>query len=162
MGGEYGADIPIPFFLAVHPRERIADARPYAFLSIDRRVSSLLSLIPHEGMNDRGLTISPHSLRESRFWYNTVGVLTNDPPFEWHLRNLNNYVAISPEWPAVSPGGASSPPRNKSEAVDLATALLNSMHLIKGSTPHDPGVPITSAKNFGFTQFSVLKIPQSR
>eukprot|EP01062_Namystynia_karyoxenos_P030216 TRINITY_DN22589_c0_g1_i1.p1 TRINITY_DN22589_c0_g1~~TRINITY_DN22589_c0_g1_i1.p1 ORF type:complete len:386 (+),score=118.21 TRINITY_DN22589_c0_g1_i1:72-1160(+) len=30
---------------------------------------------------------------------NTVGVMTNDPDFEWQLRNLNNYVAISNDWP---------------------------------------------------------------
>jgi len=27
---------------------------------------------------------------------NTVGVLTNDPSFDWHLRNLNNYAGITP------------------------------------------------------------------
>lgn len=27
---------------------------------------------------------------------NDVGVLTNDPPFEWHLENLRNYVGITP------------------------------------------------------------------
>lgn len=26
---------------------------------------------------------------------NTVGVLTNDPAFEWHLENLDNYVGLS-------------------------------------------------------------------
>lgn len=30
---------------------------------------------------------------------NTVGVMTNDPPFDWHLRNLNNYVSIRRRWP---------------------------------------------------------------
>lgn len=30
---------------------------------------------------------------------NTVGTVTNDPPFDWHLRNLNNYVNLSPSWP---------------------------------------------------------------
>ena len=30
---------------------------------------------------------------------NTVGALTNDPDFRWHLRNLNNYANLSPDWP---------------------------------------------------------------
>merc|ERR1719450_926855 len=30
---------------------------------------------------------------------NSVGVFTNDPPFDWHLRNLNNFVNINPAWP---------------------------------------------------------------
>jgi len=27
---------------------------------------------------------------------NTVGVVTNDPPFDWHLRNLGNYINLRP------------------------------------------------------------------
>ena len=27
---------------------------------------------------------------------NAVGTLTNDPPFDWHLRNLNNYAFLNP------------------------------------------------------------------
>ncbi|MBO5749458.1 MAG: choloylglycine hydrolase family protein, partial [Bacteroidaceae bacterium] len=30
------------------------------------------------------------------FYENTVGVLTNSPGFEWHLKNLNNYVNLFP------------------------------------------------------------------
>jgi len=30
---------------------------------------------------------------------NSVGVLTNDPDFSWHLRNLNNYVGLDTNWP---------------------------------------------------------------
>jgi len=30
---------------------------------------------------------------------NTVGVMTNDPDYQWHLYNLNNYVNLSPRWP---------------------------------------------------------------
>ena len=30
---------------------------------------------------------------------NTVGVMTNDPDFSWHLRNLNNFVSLSGSWP---------------------------------------------------------------
>lgn len=29
-----------------------------------------------------------------------VGVLTNDPEYQWHLRNLNNYVGLQASWPS--------------------------------------------------------------
>jgi len=32
-------------------------------------------------------------------WDNEVGVLTNDPPFDWHLTNLNSYVNLQASWP---------------------------------------------------------------
>jgi len=28
-----------------------------------------------------------------------VGVLTNDPEYPWHVRNLNNYIGLSMDWP---------------------------------------------------------------
>eukprot|EP00040_Diaphanoeca_grandis_P014516 m.73715 g.73715 ORF g.73715 m.73715 type:complete len:393 (-) comp24588_c1_seq1:214-1392(-) len=31
---------------------------------------------------------------------NTVGTMTNDPDYGWHLRNLNNFANVSPNWPA--------------------------------------------------------------
>lgn len=33
---------------------------------------------------------------------NTVGVLTNNPTFPWHLTNLNQYVALSPHQPKIA------------------------------------------------------------
>jgi choloylglycine hydrolase len=30
---------------------------------------------------------------------NTVGTFTNDPEYGWHLRNLNNYANLNPQWP---------------------------------------------------------------
>lgn len=36
---------------------------------------------------------------------NDVGILTNDPSYEWHLHNLNNYATMSPTWPAVRTSG---------------------------------------------------------
>ena len=30
---------------------------------------------------------------------NTVGVMTNQPDFTWHLRNLNNFVNLRSDWP---------------------------------------------------------------
>lgn len=31
-----------------------------------------------------------------RFYDNPLGVLTNSPPFDWHLNNLSNYINLSP------------------------------------------------------------------
>jgi len=33
-----------------------------------------------------------------------VGVLTNDPPYDWQLRNLNNYVGLNMAWPSGNDG----------------------------------------------------------
>eukprot|EP00927_Polykrikos_kofoidii_P063104 TRINITY_DN57928_c0_g1_i1.p1 TRINITY_DN57928_c0_g1~~TRINITY_DN57928_c0_g1_i1.p1 ORF type:complete len:458 (+),score=45.96 TRINITY_DN57928_c0_g1_i1:83-1375(+) len=33
-----------------------------------------------------------------RIHNNTVGVLTNDPPWDWHVSNLNNYAALQHTW----------------------------------------------------------------
>ncbi|MBY6241033.1 choloylglycine hydrolase family protein [Methylosinus sp. Sm6] len=42
---------------------------------------------------------------------NPLGVLTNAPPFDWHLTNLRNYVKLSPtEAPPLEIGGASFAP----------------------------------------------------
>eukprot|EP01064_Diplonema_japonicum_P015561 TRINITY_DN23270_c0_g1_i1.p1 TRINITY_DN23270_c0_g1~~TRINITY_DN23270_c0_g1_i1.p1 ORF type:complete len:367 (+),score=59.41 TRINITY_DN23270_c0_g1_i1:53-1102(+) len=36
-------------------------------------------------------------------WHNDeFGVLTNDPEYSWHVRNVKNYVALSPTLPATS------------------------------------------------------------
>lgn len=34
--------------------------------------------------------------KKVKFYENTLGVLTNSPDFEWHLKNLNNYVNLRP------------------------------------------------------------------
>ena len=34
---------------------------------------------------------------------NTVGVMTNQPDFTWHLRNLNNFVNLRSDWPPSNP-----------------------------------------------------------
>jgi len=129
---------------------------------------------------------------------NTVGVLTNDPPFDWHLRNLNNYVNLRPDMPQVSPGmqvdsefgtvprvighgsnlngipGSSTPPdrfvrmwyhrrlaelnvppRNISEGVSLAQAVLSTVYLPKGAVAMAPG----DYYQWEFTQWTVIKVP---
>ena len=34
--------------------------------------------------------------KKVKFYENTLGVLTNSPDFDWHLKNLNNYVNLRP------------------------------------------------------------------
>ena len=34
-----------------------------------------------------------------KIYPNPIGVLTNDPPFPWHMTNLRNYLQLSPEEP---------------------------------------------------------------
>lgn len=33
----------------------------------------------------------------------TVRIMTNDPDYDWHLKNLNNYVNVSAAWPVIPP-----------------------------------------------------------
>eukprot|EP00928_Gymnodinium_smaydae_P088601 TRINITY_DN72669_c0_g1_i1.p1 TRINITY_DN72669_c0_g1~~TRINITY_DN72669_c0_g1_i1.p1 ORF type:complete len:434 (+),score=65.14 TRINITY_DN72669_c0_g1_i1:43-1302(+) len=40
---------------------------------------------------------------------NTVGVLTNDPTWEWHVANLNNYAALQHTWYAENNAGVEMP-----------------------------------------------------
>ena len=53
---------------------------------------------------------------QRRFYDNPLGVLTNSPPFDWHLTNLSNYVNLSPSnvpslkldnWTVRNPGQGS-------------------------------------------------------
>ena len=53
---------------------------------------------------------------QRRFYDNPLGVLTNSPPFDWHLTNLSNYVNLSPanvpslnlsNWTVRNPGQGS-------------------------------------------------------
>ena len=30
-----------------------------------------------------------------------IGLMTNDPTWDWHLQNLNNYAALQPGWYAA-------------------------------------------------------------
>lgn len=130
---------------------------------------------------------------------NTVGVMSNDPDYTWHLRNLNNFVNLSPRWPdrnaaatvgseigsvpqAVGhganllgmPADYSPPsrfvrlfylrqyamlnarPANLNASIALTAGLLNNVFINKG-TVATPGDEST----YEFTQYSVMKIPQS-
>ena len=40
---------------------------------------------------------------------NTIGVLTNDPTWDWHVANLNNYVGLQRTWPKPNTKGIEVP-----------------------------------------------------
>eukprot|EP01059_Diplonema_ambulator_P001417 TRINITY_DN11196_c0_g1_i1.p1 TRINITY_DN11196_c0_g1~~TRINITY_DN11196_c0_g1_i1.p1 ORF type:complete len:389 (+),score=110.74 TRINITY_DN11196_c0_g1_i1:204-1370(+) len=136
---------------------------------------------------------------ELKIHNNTVKVLTNDPPFDWQLLNLNQYVMLNTEWSRpgkvqvetelgpipdqishglntiglpgdFSPPGRfarifymkqfaehNTPPRNVAEGIDLATGLINSVHIPKGVVAHKGG--IDNDGTWDYTQFATIKVP---
>lgn len=64
----------------------------------DTPFSESLPLFPlHWMISDRDSSITVESVRDGlRIYDNPVGVLTNNPPFEYHLQNLNQYLTLSP------------------------------------------------------------------
>merc|ERR1719494_1276623 len=54
------------------------------------------------------LEYNVHSPGKPIFYENTAGILTNNPDFQWHMTNLNNYVGLHYE-----EGGTSKEEHNK-------------------------------------------------
>ena len=47
--------------------------------------------------DSKGKALVVEYVKGKRYEYdNTIGALTNAPPFDWHLNNLSNYVNLSP------------------------------------------------------------------
>lgn len=63
--------------------------------------TSSLPLTPlHWIIADRDETVTVESTADGlRVYDNPVGVLTNNPPFDYHLYNLSNYLNLTPEVP---------------------------------------------------------------
>lgn len=63
--------------------------------------SESLPLFPlHWMISDREASITVESVRDGlRIYDNPVGVLTNNPPFDYQMQNLNNYLGLSPQQP---------------------------------------------------------------
>lgn len=52
----------------------------------------------HWMISDRGASITVESVREGlKIYDNPVGVMTNNPPFDYQMFNLNNYMGLSRE-----------------------------------------------------------------
>ena len=54
----------------------------------------------HWIISDKDESITVESVKEGlRIYNNHVGVLTNNPPFDWHITNLANYINLTAEEP---------------------------------------------------------------
>eukprot|EP00656_Telonema_subtile_P046201 TRINITY_DN5256_c0_g1_i1.p1 TRINITY_DN5256_c0_g1~~TRINITY_DN5256_c0_g1_i1.p1 ORF type:complete len:359 (-),score=60.68 TRINITY_DN5256_c0_g1_i1:408-1484(-) len=86
-----------------------------------------------------------------RIHNNTVGVLTNDPPFEWHLSNLDNYVGLSREWPS---SGIS--PRD-TEVGMVPSVMGHGLNLL--GLPGDLSPPSRFIRAFYMKEYSLIANP---
>lgn len=81
---------------------------------------------------------------------NTVGVLTNDPDYIWHLRNLNNFASLSPMWPSQSFSVPS--------AVGALPAPVGHGFNLRG-IPGDSSPPGRFVKLFYLREYAVSAVP---
>eukprot|EP01064_Diplonema_japonicum_P010255 TRINITY_DN17570_c0_g4_i1.p1 TRINITY_DN17570_c0_g4~~TRINITY_DN17570_c0_g4_i1.p1 ORF type:complete len:410 (+),score=69.18 TRINITY_DN17570_c0_g4_i1:43-1230(+) len=147
---------------------------------------------------------------------NTLKVLSNDPTYTWHVKNLENYMQVSPYWQDQSkisimtdygevpvqkahgvnlgglPGDAMpasrfarlfymkqiselvNPMKNINDAINLITAVLNSVFIPKGSVASKVDVPDftgtyitpsmakTGYRGFDYTEWSALKVTTTK
>jgi choloylglycine hydrolase len=58
----------------------------------------------HYGLHDKFESVVLEYLGGALQVHNNsnVGVITNDPSWDWQVQNLNNYVGLSPEWPRAN------------------------------------------------------------
>ncbi|MCX8129298.1 MAG: linear amide C-N hydrolase [Clostridia bacterium] len=118
---------------------------------------------------------------EMKTYTNNIGVLTNDPPFDWHLTNLYNYENLSlrnnpkpcPDVELFGSGQLGSPgdptsasrfiraellrhstfqPKNTQESVGLALQILQTLAVPCGTLNMS-----TSKSKFDWTQWGVIR-----
>ena len=68
---------------------------------VDTSFSENLTATPlHWIISDRHGSLTVESTKEGLMIYdNPLGVLTNNPPFSWHMMNVNNYMSLSENYP---------------------------------------------------------------
>ena len=82
---------------------------------------------------------------------NTVGVMTNQPDFTWHLRNLNNFVNLRSGWP-------SNPMiQVQTEVGSVPTAFGHGFNLL--GIPGDYSPPSRFVRLFYLREYAVLRNP---
>jgi choloylglycine hydrolase len=83
-----------------------------------------------------------------------VGVMTNDPPYDWMLKNLNTYVNLSPVWPD----------RNANIQVETASGSFPQpvgMGWNLVGLPGDPTPPARFARTFFHREYAISNMPES-
>ena len=93
---------------------------------------------------------------------NTVGVMTNQPDFTWHLRNLNNFVNLRSDWPrnpdiqvqTDSEGSEFQPEVGLVPNVSKAGHGFNLLGI-----PGDYSPPSRFVRLFYLRQYAVLRFP---
>ncbi len=114
---------------------------------------------------------------------NPVGVMTNSPEFEWHLKNLNNYVSVQPEnfsekklgeyllrpfgngtGTVGLPGGYTSPERfvraaylrNYTEKTQHSSESVNTLFHLLNNVSLIKGTSIKSDGSVSYTQYRAV------
>jgi choloylglycine hydrolase len=87
-----------------------------------------------------------------RIHNNTVGTMTNDPEYSWHLRNLNNFASLSPRWPTGGKGISV-----ETEVGTVPQAVGHGLNLF--GLPADFSPPSRFVKLFFLRQYAMLNKP---
>ncbi len=89
----------IPYILGSCSSVEEAEVAVMGLNLIDVDFSSDLPLTPlHWMVSDKNSSIVIEPLKDGiRVYKNEIGVLTNNPPFEYQIMNLNNYINLSTE-----------------------------------------------------------------
>lgn len=98
--------------------------------------ASLPASTLHWIIADREESIVVESVKDGlKVYDNPVGVLTNNPPFEYHMHNLANYMALSTEQPAntLLPGVELKPYSRGMGAMGLPGDLSSASRFIKAA-----------------------------
>ena len=88
---------------------------------------------------------------------NTVGVMTNQPDFTWHLRNLNNFVNLRSDWPPSNPDI-----QVQTDEVGLVpdTKVGHGFNLL--GIPGDYSPPSRFVRLFYLRQYAMLRFPPKK
>ncbi len=106
----------IPYLLGICETVKDAKEKLERINIINIKFKDSLPLAPlHWIVSDKTESITVECVKEGlKVYENRVGVLTNNPPFPYHLTNLNNYISLS----------ENSPQNNLSENVDFSQISL--------------------------------------
>lgn len=90
----------------------------------------------HWIISDRKESVTVEPMKQGlNIWDNPVGVLTNNPPFDYHLHNLNNYMTLSrePVKNAFAPGLDLKPYSFGMSTIGLPGGLSSGSRFVKAA-----------------------------